>query len=144
MSGDKGKGKEKTAVYEPKAQAAAQQETVRNNKKKRNKKATVTLSEPAPAIDMTTIPMDPLSDREEVIRRQLLAMQTNLRTLAATPASSSAIDYGIPVAFEGITSRLQAQLNGHVETAMMLCEVNEWTGLKIWIGKVFCGSSIGS
>ena len=71
------------------------------------------------------------------MRLQLYNMMTNLRILCGSPPPGRAIDYGIPLAFDGIMVKLQTQLSGHVATALLLCGVNDWTGLQIWIDKEF-------
>jgi hypothetical protein len=105
----------------------------KKGRKKRTKARTAALGSPYRLPPFA----DQLSEREEVIRVQLSAMKAGLDLLCGTPPPGTTIDYGIPLAFDGIILRLVDQLDGHLETALLLSELNEWSGLKTWIGTEF-------
>lgn len=139
----KGKGKEREITEaDLNAPVALPNGTTKRNKKKGSKPSAIGVPTVNPSPN--TPPMFPpptfddrLSEREEVVRLQLYNMMTNLRILCGSPPPGRAIDYGIPLAFDGIILKLQTQLSGHVATALLLCGVNDWTGLETWIDKHF-------
>ena len=140
---DKGKGKEQESTAAASStQVDASHEPTKKSKKKQPKTSALGLSTenpypntpplfPPPTFD------DRLSEREETVRVQLYNMKTNLSILRGSPPPGRAIDYGIPLAFDGITLRLETQLSMHVSSALCLCGVNEWTGLEAWINGQF-------
>ncbi len=139
----KGKGKEREITEEDlNAPAARPNGMTAKNKKKGGKPSAIGLPTVSPSPNNPPLFPTPsfhnqLSEREEVVRLQLYNMMTNLRILCGSPPPGRAIDYGIPLAFDGIIEKLQAQLSGHVATSLLLCGVNNWTGLQTWIDKEF-------
>ena len=138
-----GKGKEREITEADLiAPVALPNGTTKKVKKKGNKPSAIGVSTVNPSPN--TPPLFPaptfdnqLSEREEAVRLQLYNMMTNLRVLCGSPPPGRAIDYGIPLAFDGIVVKLQTQLSGHIATASLLCGVNDWTGLQTWIDKEF-------
>ncbi|ETN39418.1 uncharacterized protein HMPREF1541_05641 [Cyphellophora europaea CBS 101466] len=90
--------------------------------------------------DDSTSPSSALSAQEATIKRQLEAMRANLVDLR-TPSSSTSVlgkdVLGLRDPFEGITTKLQEQFDGHVAIARSFADTNGWTGLQEWLGKEF-------
>ena len=133
----KGKGKEPEHLSNDTSSLDISAEKNKNNKKKRGKKETTNGTTVSPVAEVVPVFEDALSDREETIRHQLYDMKENIVRLLQTAPPSAAKEYGIPDAFNGIMRRLVDQMNGHVATALLLCDGNDWTGLKTWVEKEF-------